>query len=349
MRAAFSILRHLAIKPLCVGIFASWSCADHAIADDPAQSLPDLPSAYDKAPGYFKFDKKGASFDYGTRFEKWGAKVDEYTDANRSLTIDYGTLLTNSFGTGVTATHRNDYSEVLVNGVYAPQRDLRLRLAGGQLRGLGSGYEQVPGTVLQNNYQLDVRKSWNDNGLLSDVGVAAYGAEANSDNSAHANELAFGRQNGYLLDLGLRPTPQSKIELRREEGYLTYYFDNDERDTSHHVSHRIRYSRYFDNCLRLQGGYRTSSQSDQVDLNIARNNWQLNISRAQEGGGSDTSVRVGYAIPLSGSNRGSTSTTCSSGPDKKAPFESIVDTATKRPRYFSQEPLTTLKPDAAAQ
>lgn len=357
MRLTCPIIRDITRASLCVGVLALCSCASHvtrpAAADDKlAQTLPELPGA-NEAPGRFDLDGQSATIGYDTRFEKWGATVDEYADANPSLTVDYGTLLTSSFGAGISATRSSDYSEVLVNGVYAPMRDLRVRMAGGQLRGLGdgsSGLEYAPDAVLQNNYQLDVRRYWGDSTLLSDVGLAAYALEANSASSsdaARASELALGRLDGYLLDLGLRPTRQSKIELRRELGRLTYYFDDDVRDASYLVSHRVRYSQHFDNCLRLRGGYSASPQSDQVDLNIARNNWQINISRAQASGDSNTSVHLGYAIPLGIS--GNRSDNCGSAPEGAPAFESIVDAATRRPRHFPYEPLTTPKPDATGE
>jgi hypothetical protein len=88
--------------------------------------------------------------------------------------------------------------------------------------------------------------------------------------------------------------------------------------------------------LRLQGRYSTSADSDRLDFNIARNNWQLNISRAQESSGSDMSVHIGYALPLGRSKDNTES--CAGRPGAPG-FEPIVDAAMKRPRQFPREPL----------
>jgi hypothetical protein len=74
-----------------------------------------------------------------------------------------------------------------------------------------------------------------------------------------------------------------------------------------------------------------------LDFNIAKNNWHINISRAQESNGSDTAVQIGYVLALSRS-RNSTGN-CSHRPDSAPSFEPLIDAAIKRPHQFPREPL----------
>jgi hypothetical protein len=241
--------------------------------------------------------------------------------------------------------------------VYAPRRSVRVRLAGGQLRAVGD-YSSVPGneshTVLQNSYLLDVKKYWKKGNLLSDLGLAAYTVEADApdytDLSALTNDGAFesndaddgsgmalGRLNAYRLNLGLQPTPRSKIELRHEIGRLTYYFDDGVRSNEHLVSSRIRYSQFLRNCTRLQGSFSTSTDSDRIDFSIARDGWNINFSRALDNGAGDTAVHIAYVLPLVGSRSGTAD--CGSTLENVPAFGPIVDTAIKRPQQFPRAPL----------
>jgi hypothetical protein len=322
-------------------------------ANKAAQNLPDLPGANQPAPGHFSLDEQSAALGYDSRMQKWGAKVDEYSDIAPSLTLDYGMLLTSTFGAGATLTRQSDYSEVLVNGVYAPSPDVRIRLASGQLRASGNDF---PGsnTASQNSYLLDVKRYWNKDRLLSDLGLAAYTVRGNdpdyADISALANAGEFneqsvepGRLDGYMLHLGLRPTLRSRVELKRATSHLRYAFD-DGMQAEEFVSHHLNYSQYFDDCTRLQGRYSTNANADRLDLNLAKNSWSVNLSRALDGGDGDTSVYIGYAIALGKARGGARE--CGASFEKAPAFEPIVDATIARPPQFPREPLSRI--DGAA-
>jgi hypothetical protein len=339
-------LRYPLVKLLCVASLACWTCAGHAEqdaapADKVTRNLPDLPSA-NGAPGHFELDEQKAALGYSTRLEKWAATVDEYAAGDPSLTVDYGTLLGNSFGAGMTVTQRSAHSEVLVNGIFVPMRNLRIQVAGGQLRGSGDASSgNASNAVSQSNYLFGVKRIWGEGTLLSDLGLAAYAVQANSQaaaalQTADTGETALGKQDGYLLNLGLQPSTRSRIELRHEMGRLVYTLDDSLRSEEYLGTNRIKYSQFFDNCVRLQGRYRSSADADRVDVNIARHNWQFNISRAQESSGSDIAFHIGYSLPLGTSGRN----TPDCGGRPRAPsLEPIVDAAMRRPSQFPHEPL----------
>lgn len=365
MRSAISIVNGILIKPLrmltvaCCA-YASLAPASAMTFEEIVQHLPDLSESGEAAPGRFDLDEQSVTLGYDSRLEKWSATLDEYANINPSLTVDYGRLLTNRFGAGATLTHQSNYSEVLVNGVYAPKNNVRLRVSGGQLRAFGNGYA-MPGhgadTVFQNSYLVDVKKHWTKYKLLSDVGLAAYTVEANvpdytnlsaltdtdmRDTSDMAsNGLAAGRMNGYLFKLGLQPTDRSRIELRRETGYLVYSSNDGYRSYENLVSHRIKYSQYLRDCTRVQGSYTTNVDSDRLDLGIAKNNWNINLSRALDSGARDTEIQIGYVLPLGRLSHRDRD--CGSNLENINLFEPIVDTTIKRPQQFPSELL--VKPE----
>ncbi len=341
---------------------AAWMTSPALAADIPdhlADSLPYLAGSGALAPGYFDIEEESASIGYETRFTKWGAKVDQYMDVNPAITMDYGLLLTNKLGAGGRFTRQDDYSEIVLNGIYAPKRNLRFRMTGAQLRTTPGYLGMQDGAFdgfLQNSYLFGVKKYWNKYQHLADIGIAAYSIEANAPSSARipqddelpdaddalASAFAPGRLNGYLLSLGLRPTPLSKLELRHETGNLSYSFGAGMQRDERLVSNRISYSHYLGNCLRLQGGYSASTEFDRFDLKLAKHNWNIRLSRENDAGSSDTAVHFGYMLPLGRKRNHAMS--CGFEQGGASSFESIVNAATQRPLQLPNDPLIAEAP-----
>jgi hypothetical protein len=372
---SFYHVKNIAIKSLWIGVLTSWIHTGHAIedttpTDKTLHNLPDLPGADEAAPGHFLLDEQSAEFGYDSRFRKWGAKLDEYSYLNPSFTLDYGMLLTSKFGAGASLTRHIGYSEVLVNGVYAPKRNLRIRLANGQLR-TSNDYVSASGgpsnAILQNSYLVDVRRKAGNGRMLPDFGLTAYSVRANgsdptaeyaenrSDLSAltddgmldavdvDSSSLAAGRLDGYMLNLGLQPTPHSRLELRRERTHLRYHFgDGNGGDEYRDVNH-IRYSQYFSNCARLQGRYSSTENFNRLDLKLAKNRWSVNLSQALDSDSRDTAIQVAYAIPLGRSRGGSRD--CGSRLATARAFEPLVDATVAWPDQLPRAPLAESIPE----
>lgn len=336
--------RRLAFVLLCV-------CGAHASAEQAPRNLPDLPSADGVKPGHFGLDGEKAELGYASRQRKWGARLDEYQDLERSVTLDYGTLLTDDLGAGAALRRGSDYSDLWVNGVYAPDHDFRVRVAGGQLRAKDGTSETsgAPSAVQQNSYLLGAKQSW-QNGLLSSIGMTAYAVQANDSARVAASttqvggfdtdsaELAAGRQQGHVLNLSLQPTARSTLDLSRERNRLTYYALDGSRDDRNLVASRINYSQSFDNCVRLQSGYSTSEDANRLDLSVGRNRWHISVSRVQATDDNGVAVGVGYSVPLGGLPNGGHE--CASHSPNSRPFKPIIDATVSRPEQFPQDPLT---------
>ena len=270
----------------------------------------------------------------------WDASLDEFFHLKPVVTLDYGTLLTDRFAAGAAVHRDSTHSDLWFNGVFAPVRDLRLRVAGGQLR---TGADTVAGdaysgTIEQNSYLFDAHHYWHDS-LLSNVGVTAYAVQANTgeepaSDAASGGEIVPGRQQGSALNLSLQPLPGSQVELWRESREQSYY-GTDNQDPQTLVSHRFSFSQQLDNCMQVRGGYSSDDTQNQLDLQLARNRWSVSMSRVQAGSSNDMRFGIGYRLPLGGRTHDQES--CRSAPAPAAAPSSIDQ--------FPQSPLTMVVSD----
>lgn len=361
MRAAFSPARTIAefatVRNLmCILLVASCVAVrahQHGDPLDPhdplgrvVQRLPELPGEDEAPPGYLDIGEDGAEFGYDSRFEKWSASIGQIHEADPDVKLDYGLQLTSKLGAGARFSRHSSFSEVVLNGIFAPQENVRLRLTGAQLReedGWLLGRGDPRSGVLQNSYMLNARKFWRKYQYLSDLGMTAYSTQASGPLLSQElatweqDRLSYGRKDGYMINLGLKPTVHSRLEMRREFSYLSY--PGDASPAVPHLSSRVKYSQYLDQCTRVQGGFSTGPESGRVDLNIARNNWSLNLSRERAGDSDNTAIRLGYTIPLGA--RPSRSGRCAGMTEKSPGFEPIVDASVARPPQLPSELLFT--------
>ncbi|HTD06397.1 MAG TPA: hypothetical protein VK751_21540 [Undibacterium sp.] len=323
---------------------------------DISKTLPELPGEDISAPGHTDLRAKGLSLNYDSLQQKWRASIDEYKSSNPMFIFDYGLRLTDQIAAGGRVSHQREYSEILVNGVFAPRPSLRLTVSGGQLRpnsdyvseSVNNGYN----ALLQNSYLLDVKKYWSKDSLVSDLGLSTYiveasgksnlnrttgGADSGDTESLYLDTPALGKKASVVFNLGLHPTADSRVEWRRERGRMNYYVGDDARDREYLMSSRFKYSHNIDNCTQLQGRYRTSDNSDRMNLGIERNNWNFSVSRTRDDGVNDTGIQIGYKIPLSGSL--SSVSNCKQKPESAPGFSPLLETSTSRPDLFPRNPL----------
>ncbi|MES2072144.1 MAG: hypothetical protein V4488_17445 [Pseudomonadota bacterium] len=345
---ALAVLPHLAL---------ALPAESPASQPDISLSLPELPGESVSAPGHTDLRDKSLSLNYDSLQQKWRASIDEYKSSNPMFVIDYGLRLSDQIAAGGRVTHQREYSEILVNSVYAPRPSLRFTVSGGQLRpnsdyvseSTSNGYN----AILQNSYLLDLKKYWSRDSLVSDVGLSSYVVEANgkantnrttkdgSDmgdtESLYLDTPALGKKASVVLNLGLHPTADSRLEWRRERGRVNYYVGDEARDREYLMSSRFKYSHNIDNCTQLQGRYRSSENYDRMNLGIERNNWNLSVTRTRDDGVNDTGIQIGYKIPLSGPL--SSASNCQQKPESAPSFNSILETSTKRPDLFPRDAL----------
>jgi hypothetical protein len=364
MRLRFSLLADMPRRALylallvCVPAFAQ-SVDILATGDKVTRRLPNLQGMDARQP-QFGVVGQSATLGYQDRQEKWGAKLDGYLRPDSAVTFDYGRALRNDFGAGGSFTRQNEKSEVVLSGVYEPKKNIRLLMTGAQLRADGSYFARANGpseNFLQNSYLVGARKYWSKYEYLSDIGLAAYNVQGNAaapsklsvlDDPAafHVvpqNDIAVGRQDGFLLNLNLRPTTDSNLELQRAQSHSIFHLGARNTSEDSQGSNRISYAHFFDDCVRLQGGYSGNASSDRLDLGLSRKNWNLQLSRQQGSASSDTAIRIGYTLVMDRAEflrrEG-----CRGKPYNPAIFEPLVNAAVKRPDQFPRDPLAIVQP-----
>ena len=323
-------------------------CYGWAEQRDIAATLPDLPLPQSAQMTRFNANSGGVTLGYADADQGWGALASRSAGTDAALQLTYGSVLSDSLGAGVHLQVRPRQSEVILNGVYDPAKDLRLHLAVGQLRSSNT-YQFVYGdyakSVAQSSYLLDVRKYWAPGSLLRNFGASAYqagsrerGAEETLVRADGTGRLATGTQQGYMLNLSLAPTTYSKLDFGQGMDRTEYAMADGAGSGVGNGVRKASFTQYLDDCLQVRGGYRGNAWTDEVQLDMTRGSWQVGVSRQtlRDGGESSVSVKMGYSIPL-GATR--TIATCRSKPRSVTAFAPVFKAVTARPAKL---PSTTL-------
>jgi hypothetical protein len=297
------------------------------------------------APGRFELDRARVGLGYRTRDEQWGARVDQYQTAKPSVSVDYGRLISESIGVGARANYQGDIAETLISGVLAPDRTVRLGISAGELRDYGActiTASCAGGSHSQNSYLLSLKKSLGKESFVSGLGVNAFDV---ADDAIGTQAMKFldgermlGRMRGYALNLTLRPSADSKVDLRSGHSELTYYSRDQQAGREGIAAASIGYTRHFDRCLRFEGRYGTTANAERVDLGLAQGRWNISVSRSGGHEEGDLSVQAGYSIPL-GAVRGKQAACGDSGAQAFAP---LVESVIRRPRLVPRTPLSAI-------
>lgn len=319
-----------------------------AVQSDIGATLPDLPLPRSAQVTRFDANPGGVSLGYADADQGWGALASRPSGTDTALQLTYGSVLSEGLGAGVHLQVRPRQSEVVLNGVYDPVSDLRLHMAVGQLRSSNT-YQFVFGdyakSVAQSSYLLDVRKYWAPGSLLRDFGASAYqagtrerGAEETLVREDGTGRLATGVQQGYMLNLSLAPSDQSKLDFGQGIDRTQYAMADGSGNGAGSAVRQASYTQYLDNCLQVRGGYRGNVSTDEVQLDMTRGSWQVGLSRQtlRDGGDSAVSVKMGYSIPL-GSKR--SVATCRSKPRNTAAFAPVFKAVTGRPDKLPSAPM----------
>lgn len=357
-RDGLCLLCAFMLMALCQSAHAGISPGE---SDRIVKNLPELPAVRD-TPGRFSISRDNAMLGYRGSDERWTARVGNYVNADPLLAFDYAMLMSRDIGIGGSFTRSGDYSEAMLSGLLAPAHGMRVRIAGGQLRS-SAAYSGLAGNgadgVVQNNYLLHVRKVWDEDRLLSNVGLSAFTAEAHGPNAGGASspqrmvldangeerrELAMGRLDAMVLNLSLRPTGRSRIDLSRELGSLTYFSGIAGRSSEQIASERVGYSYQLDSCTTLTGQYNASQDSARASVGLAMNNWTIGMTRFLEGDGVQHAVELHYRLPLGAASGKS----CHRRNDSERLFQPLMDAAVGRPREFPSEPLVRVDSASAS-
>ncbi len=273
-----------------------------------------------------------------------GVRLDSYQAIKPSVALENGWLLRNDLGVGAAYVFRNDYSDLLFNGVYAPRKDVRFQISVSQLRS-GEGFS-MPNTremqtVLQTGYLVNLKKIWDTSTALPEAGVTIFtakSADSHSQTNA-AHRLEMGTLGGYMLNLAIRPTYQSKVELGYKAQSVSYDYAMAEPHQKQMQS-SVGYSQVFDDCSRVNARYSTGAGTDQVNVQFERQGFIVAVQQTTTANNTDRAIRIGYSQPLGGS--GPKSPSCMGTPIAPTGLQALVDATTARPAVLPNQPIARL-------
>lgn len=271
-----------------------------------------------------------------------GVRLDGYTAIRPSVAIENGWLLRSDLGVGGAYKFRNDYVDLLFNGVYAPRRDVRIQLSLSQLRS-GEGFA-VPQsreliTVLQTSYVASISKLWGKSRVLPETGISIFTARAAdpSKRDTGAQQLEMGTLAGYMLNVAARPAYHSRIELGYKSQSTVYDHPLIDVLREKQSVRSIDYSRVFDDCSRINGRYSTGAGANQINLQFERRGFTIGVLQSRTVQGTDNMIRFGYSQPL-GSD-GPKPASCSGKPIAPTSLQALVDSTISRSPFLPSQPV----------
>jgi hypothetical protein len=352
------------LLPILVFMAASSQAGDHLpLFSAKKQVLPDLALPSDLPASRFAMDGKAATIGGDTSDQTWTTRFTYPSRLDAAMNLDYGLRLDPRLTGGANLVYGTRHKELLLNAIYAPQPDLRLKFSSGQLRQTDD-FQFASGphadSVAQRNYSLDVRKYWDQSALLSDISLTAWRAHANEpdidqktvlrtndeDTLVYLDPrlLAAGVQEGYRLNIGVAPLPQTRLELGTGADRLSYDFADGSVTRNDATSRRVKYTQYLDNCSRLQGSYDSNAYSRSFGLSVANGAWSIGASRTLERDNGDNhyALNAGYTIPM-GKTSGRANT-CASELKNARSYGSMVHNSATRNPNLPAAPLVQVDP-----
>lgn len=332
-----------AVAPLCL------AATDRLIMGGDEDNLPSLPGeqrAERSTP--VKVDNGTIALQERSFDEVLGVRLDGYRALAPAVVLERGWRLSDEVGVGGSASMHSGASELLLNSVYAPRRDVLMRLSVSQLRAsrvatYGGGDEE---TVQQTAYVSSINKQWGKSRFLPEAGFALYQARADGvGRQAMMSEgLQTGSMAGYMVKLAAHPMVRARIELSYQTQDILYGFNPTDLTHDLQASTSLNYSQSFDDCSQILGRYTAGPGVAEADVRYQFGAFNVGVLQTRSNSYSNTAIRVGYSIPLGAVKRQPTN--CATAPANASPFGTLVDAATARSPYLPKAPLTrTVTPE----
>lgn len=314
--------------------------------DEFATEIPSLPGEERANPkGAVNFDAANITIRDRAPHNTLGVRVDGYRAIRPSVALENGWLLRNDLGVGGTYVFRNDYSDFLFNGVYAPRRDVRMQVSVSQLRSgegvpLPQNRELI--TVLQTGYVASIKKLWDKSRFLPEAGGAVFTAKAVDPNEQRlaTHRLEMGTLGGYMLNVSARPAYHSKIELGYKSQSVFYDHPLTDQLRQKQSLRTIDYSRVFDDCSRINGRFSTGAGTNQINLQFERRGFIIAMLQTRTTHYTNNAIRFAYSQPLGDSVPKTAS--CSGKAIAPTSLQALVDSTISRSPDLPNQPVARL-------
>lgn len=264
-------------------------------------------------------------------------RLDGYQELAPAVVLEKGWLVSRNVGIGGVYSVQHGTSELVLNGVYAPRRDVRVQLSASQSRMDGA----IDQALVQTGMLTSVRKQWVKSRVRPEAGVAVFTARAaGAERQAMAmHGLEMGTLAGYMLRLAAMPMARTRVELRYQAQNIVYdnpLLTGQWRDRQ--ASTSVDYSRRFDDCSLFRGRFTSGAGLSQADLRFERGAFSVGYLQTRSDDYQDSMVRFSYSLALDGSPQ--PAARCEDVATAPTPFRTLVDAAAARPSYLPSEPLT---------
>ena len=271
-----------------------------------------------------------------------GVRLDGYQELAPAVVLEKGWLVSRKLGIGGVYTVQSGSSELVLNGVYAPRRDVRIQISASQMRmnGVMASLGGVDETLVQTSLLTSIRKQWSKSRVRPEAGFTVFTARAGGpgQRDVTATGIEMGTLAGYMLKLAAMPMVRTRFEVSYQAESTIYdnAFAAQWRDRQ--ASASVNYSQGFDDCSMLHGRFTTGPGLSRADLRYEKGAFSVGFLQTRSEDYADRMVQFTYSLALDGRSR--SAATCDTDPASPAPFRAIVDAATARPSYLPTEPLT---------
>lgn len=309
-----------------------------------SEALPDLPGQAQNGDWQLGIAESGASLAYADASESWQARVDGGFGLPSSILLSHALRLSDRLTAGTRLSHGGGRAEALFNSVYAYKKNTRFRFSAAQSRtSTGTPSERQ-------SYLIGAKKYWTGR-IWSDAGIRIYlidarntavstAPEFDAESGGQAmealdDEARYGRMHGMTLDLGFRPLPGGRLDLRHEFNTTTQRYASLADQSRRYSLSSIVYSHEFRNCTNIRAGYTGGTSTTRLELRIGHGNWNIQAWQNFAQGGKPAFL-FAYAAELG--RTGTARVSCARAQAQQG-FEPMIDAAAGRPEQFLYEPL----------
>lgn len=331
------------VGAVLVSVCTTCAAQDRLQLGGDATDLPSLPGEARAAEADL-FNVNAASIGLSERsFDNvLGVRVDGYQNLAPAIVLEKGWLISRRLGVGGNYSMRSGSTELVLNGVYAPRRDVRVQLSASQIRmsGFASSFGGNDETLVQSGLLSSIKKQWDKSRVKPEAGFALFTARASGAGRQDASVpgLEMGTLAGYMLRLAAMPAARARLELSYQAQSTQYDNPFTPRWRDSQASSSVDYAQALDQCSLLRGRFTMGPGFDRTDLRYENGAFSVGFLQTRGVNRQDRMVQLRYSLALDTGRRPAAG--CEASPGAPTPFRALVEAVTARPSHLPSEPLT---------
>jgi hypothetical protein len=317
-------------------------------------NFPVLPGSTTNDPAYIEINKQHISMGDETSTEAWNLIVEGYEADAPSLSMDKGWALTNNLTAGGTLTYQKGFSEFFLNSIFNVQRNLRLKLAVGQMRSEDTYLlEEESHSEQQNSYFLSLNKKWRSSTLLPEAEIGFYSVQSKDTDAKDLPSTAYplqdeendlgkpgnGSLNGSSISILIVPTKRSHLELFARRENLTQRYLEGIAPSGNRSLSGFNYFKTFRDCSKGNARFSTGNNFTQLEFQVQKQRWEISFLSSQTDEFKSNEVQVNYTIPLGRESVKNQTCDATAAPTL---FEEPLDAAIARPEQIPAESVAAI-------